>query len=97
MGKSKRTVTRKCAVCGGIFPKKDLFRIVRDPSGLIRPDPAGKAAGRGAYLCHDRSCLMNAGKKRALERSFHCGVDRQVYDYLRDLTGESPGGKPGIH
>jgi predicted RNA-binding protein YlxR (DUF448 family) len=35
----------------------------------VRPDPTGKAPGRGAYLHDDRKCWDTAVKKKKLEQS----------------------------
>lgn len=39
--------------------KKELVRIVRTPEGVF-VDPAGRLAGRGAYLHNQRSCWERA-------------------------------------
>jgi hypothetical protein len=52
-----------------VSPKRQLVRIVRSPDGFVRPDPTGKAPGRGAYLCADPACWDAAIKKKRLERS----------------------------
>jgi predicted RNA-binding protein YlxR (DUF448 family) len=44
-------------VCRTRRPKEELVRVVRSPGGAIRLDPAGRADGRGAYLCRLSSCL----------------------------------------
>ena len=44
----KNIPTRKCLATNEVFPKKDLFRVVRTPSGEVILDMTGKANGRGA-------------------------------------------------
>jgi hypothetical protein len=41
--------------CRTVLPKRSLIRLVRRPEG-VQIDPAGKLAGRGAYLHNSRSC-----------------------------------------
>ena len=58
--------------------------------GEISLDLTGKAAGRGAYVCKDPECFMNAVRKKGLERSLKCRVDAQVYEGLRSyFEGEN--------
>jgi predicted RNA-binding protein YlxR (DUF448 family) len=49
-------------------PKRELIRIVSSEA-VIRPDPTGKADGRGAYLCKNAECFMKAKKRRAFSRA----------------------------
>jgi predicted RNA-binding protein YlxR (DUF448 family) len=49
--------------------KRGLVRIVRDAEGEVRPDPTGKAPGRGAYLHASRSCWETGLQKKRLEHS----------------------------
>jgi predicted RNA-binding protein YlxR (DUF448 family) len=49
--------------------KPELVRIVRTPSGEVRPDPGGRAAGRGAYVCQGGDCLSLAIHRGALSRA----------------------------
>jgi predicted RNA-binding protein YlxR (DUF448 family) len=59
-GRRKHIPQRTCVVCRRTFPKRELNRIIRSPEGEIRYDASGKAAGRGAYLCHDLTCWEKA-------------------------------------
>ena len=45
------------------------MRVVRTPEGSVRPDPAGRGNGRGAYLCRKAGCWEKGLARRALERS----------------------------
>jgi len=60
---------RTCVVCRVSTGKRTLHRIVRSPDGVIRYDPTGSAAGRGAYLCGDPACTALAVKRRSLHRA----------------------------
>jgi uncharacterized protein len=57
---------RTCVGCRQEQPKRQLVRIVRAPSGSVGVDPTGKAAGRGAYLCHRPECWATALRRGTL-------------------------------
>lgn len=78
----KKIPMRQCVGCRTMFPKKELLRVVHAPDASIALDFRGKAAGRGAYVCHNIECLKKARKSRALERAFACQVPSEVYDAL---------------
>lgn len=73
---------RQCLGCREMFPKKELIRVVRSPENEISLDFKGKAAGRGAYVCHKMECLKKIQKSRALERAFSTKIEQQVYEQL---------------
>lgn len=56
----KHIPLRTCVHCQQVRPKRELIRIVRTPEGAIEIDERGKAAGRGAYLCRNRTCWEGA-------------------------------------
>ena len=56
-------------VCRSSAAKRTLHRIVRSPAGTVAYDPTGKAAGRGAYLCGQPSCLDMAVRRRSIQRA----------------------------
>ena len=60
---------RTCVVCRATAAKRTLHRIVRSPAGTVSYDPTGKAAGRGAYLCGQPSCLDLAVRRRSIQRA----------------------------
>jgi len=41
-----------------------------------------KAPGRGAYLCHNKTCLELAKKTKGFERSLKCALPKEIYDTL---------------
>ncbi|MHB1355980.1 MAG: RNase P modulator RnpM [Anaerolineae bacterium] len=74
MGAGKQPRVRKqpqrtCVACHQVKSKRELMRIVRTPTGDITPDKTGKAAGRGAYVCIKRQCLLAALEHNRLERA----------------------------
>jgi uncharacterized protein len=56
-----------------VRPKAELLRLVA-VEGRVRPDPAGKLPGRGAYVCDD-VCAERAVKRRALSRALRHGIE----------------------
>lgn len=80
--KQKKIPMRMCVGCREMKPKKELIRVVRQPSGQVMLDRTGKAAGRGAYVCPDSACLEKARKSRVLERTLEAAIEPEVYDQL---------------
>ena len=80
--KKKKIPERRCVGCGESFPKKDLIRVVRDPSGNVSLDFTGKKAGRGAYLCKKQSCFKKARKAGRFNSNLNCTVPDEVLDEL---------------
>ena len=80
--KQKKIPMRMCVGCRDMKPKKELIRVVRQPSGQVMLDRTGKAAGRGAYVCPDSACLEKARKSKVLERTLEAAIEAEVYDQL---------------
>jgi len=68
-GRQKHRPHRTCIVCRGIFPKREINRIVRSPEGNVYYDSTGKASGRGAYICNDLLCWEKAVSGNILQRT----------------------------
>ncbi len=88
MLKQRKIPMRQCQGCRGMFPKKELLRVVRSPEGVISFDPVGKAPGRGAYICPKAECFAKARKSRALERQLECAITDEVYSQLEIRLAE---------
>ncbi|MDR0518907.1 MAG: YlxR family protein [Clostridiales Family XIII bacterium] len=74
---------RRCVGCMTSKPKKELVRLVA-ADGRPRVDSAGKANGRGVYLCADVECLEKALKRNALTRGLSLsGLDGETKDIIR--------------
>ena len=60
-----------------------MLRFVRDPDGMVRPDPERRREGRGAYLCGEPECTHKARDGRAFARSFRARVtvDEKTLDF----------------
>lgn len=70
---------RMCVVCRAQSDKKTLLRIVKNKDGQIFVDKTGKANGRGAYVCKEKSCYEKLCKQKSLNRAFKCEVSAEVY------------------
>jgi uncharacterized protein len=66
---ARRVPTRTCVACRTGRAKRDLLRVVRTPDGGVTIDETGKVAGRGAYVCRDGTCAIDAIEKGALSRA----------------------------
>ncbi len=81
MTKAKQIPLRSCGACGQQFPKKELIRIVRTPSGGVEADPTGKRPGRGTYLCPKEECWTSGLRKGRLDHALRIPLlqeDRKV-------------------
>ena len=65
----KHVPRRTCIACRKVDAKRGLRRLVRVADNRVAIDPTGKRAGRGAYLCAERSCLETALKRAAIGRA----------------------------
>ena len=80
---------RQCLGCNEHKPKKEMLRVVRTPEGEIVLDFTGKRSGRGAYICHNVSCLKKARKSKRIDRSLNVTVPEEVYDRMeKELADE---------
>ena len=84
LAKEKKIPIRRCSGCGEHFPKRELIRVLRTPTGEIVIDFVGKASGRGAYICNNSACLKKARKTRRIELSLDCKIPDEVYDRLTE-------------
>ena len=94
----KHLPRRTCVGCGAVTVKRALIRIVRTPEGRVLPDPTGKKAGRGAYLCADQKCWEQAVKRGRLERSLKAHLSVEDIEGLRSFShdlGPPPTGEAG--
>jgi predicted RNA-binding protein YlxR (DUF448 family) len=58
------------------------MRIVRTPSGDVRLDDTGRAAGRGAYVCRTTECLDKAISKGALTKALKTPLPTDLREAL---------------
>lgn len=64
--------------------KKEMVRFIKSPENMILLDITGRARGRGAYICINEECFLNARKKKGLERSFKQQIPNTVYENLKE-------------
>lgn len=86
----KKVPMRTCIGCNEVKPKKELIRVVKTTEGEVLLDFTGKKNGRGAYVCHDISCLEKAIKTKRLSRAFEMPIENEVYEKLKiEIESES--------
>jgi uncharacterized protein len=68
---------RRCVGCRRSLPKGELLRLVRGADGEVRPDPEGRAQGRGAYVCDRPQCVQRLAEGPPLARAFRAPVTVQ--------------------
>jgi predicted RNA-binding protein YlxR (DUF448 family) len=71
---TKHVPERTCVACRQKKPKWEMVRIVRTPQGTLEIDNRGKKAGRGAYLCKQRSCWEAGLTKQKLEHALNMEI-----------------------
>jgi len=81
MQKTKKVPLRKCVSCNERKEKRELVRIVVSDGALVI-DKTSKMNGRGAYLCKDEKCVINAKKRKSIDRSLEVSVPDDFYDLL---------------
>ena len=82
----KRKRPRMCVGCREEKTKREMLRIVRNASGEdVQIDITGKAPGRGAYVCLNRACIMEAKKTNALSRALRVRIPDLLYAELLSL------------
>jgi predicted RNA-binding protein YlxR (DUF448 family) len=80
--KPRREPVRTCVACRVEAGKRAMVRIVRRADGGAEVDRTGHAAGRGAYLHADVSCVEIARKKKAVERALKAVVSPELWAQL---------------
>lgn len=76
---------RRCVGCGKEQAKVELIRVVRSPSGTVSVNAAGKAPGRGAYICPSLACVSLAKKKNALSKALKISLEQDIYRQLEEM------------
>jgi len=89
-GKRRHIPQRSCIACRRTDSKRSLIRIVRTPAQEVQLDPTGKLAGRGAYLCQERTCWQKAFKSSALSRALKTTLTDEEQAVLRAYADSLP-------
>lgn len=75
----KKPVYRICAVSRETYLVDDLFRIVKTKDGSIYFDKNHSIKGRGAYLSKKLKIILEAQKRKILNKALRCNVDDSIY------------------
>lgn len=92
--KPRKIPMRMCVGCREMKPKKELIRVVKQPTGEVILDPTGKKNGRGAYVCRSEGCLMRAIKQKQLERALETALEGGVVQKLKEMLESLKAAKP---
>ena len=79
---SKPINMRRCVVCRQVRHKSELVRVVKNPSGDILLDEAGKIFGRGAYVCKSPTCAAILRKRHNLDKVFKTKLPNELYEKI---------------
>lgn len=82
----KKIPLRTCVVCRNSFEKRDLIRVVHNKADETFCDPAGKAQGRGAYICKSEECLKKAIKTKVFNKVFKAEIPASLYEEITKLS-----------
>jgi uncharacterized protein len=82
MAKPRHEPVRTCVGCRGEAGKAVLIRVVRKAEGGAAIDPTGSAAGRGAYVHADTTCVDLARKRKALDRALRTTIQPEMWSDL---------------
>ncbi|MFA6667137.1 MAG: YlxR family protein [Bacilli bacterium] len=78
----KKVPLRKCLATNKVFPKEELFRVVKTPNGDVVLDITGKVNGRGAYIHRDKETIELAKKTKCLDRALEASVNDKIYEKM---------------
>lgn len=86
----RRQPQRTCIACQRTDSKRALVRLVRRPDGDVLIDATGKLAGRGAYLCADRSCWLRALAQKRIDRALKVTLTAEQAARLAEYAAGLP-------
>jgi len=79
----KKIPERMCVACRTMKPKREMLRVIKPKEGDIFIDRTGKAAGRGAYICDNESCINKCVKSKLFNKVFSSQIPDSVYEYIK--------------
>ena len=85
--KIKKIPMRSCVVTREKYPKNELIRVVKTPTGEVIVDLTGKTNGRGAYLKKDVTIFGKAKKNKVLDKILEVEVKDEIFDELNKIGG----------
>ena len=62
-----------------------MFRVVKTPNHEIKIDCTYLLKGRGVYLSKDKDVIVNAKKRRVIEKHLNVIDCQNIYDELIEL------------
>lgn len=82
-----REPSRTCLGCRQVRFRRAMVRLVRRRDGVVVADPHGTAAGRGAWVCPEESCLERALQRGRLAHAFRnpCDAAKNLAEEVRGL------------
>ena len=95
----KHIPLRTCIACQRTRSKRELVRVVRTPAAGVQVDASSKLAGRGAYLCRNRSCWERGLRSQRLSQALKTALTAEEIATLRafamtlpemSIVGEKP-------
>lgn len=91
----KHVPIRTCIACRQTDGKRQLVRVVRVAATaaagpVVKIDPTGKLAGRGAYICRNRSCWEQALTGRRLAAALKTTLTDEALGALRAYAATLP-------
>jgi len=93
MSRGKRHIPlRTCIGCHAKRDKKTLIRLTMNTDGTVVRDAFGKGGGRGAYVCHNASCMAALKMNHRLKRAFR--TEGMVSLYPGCFDSETDAGSP---
>ena len=76
------SIQRMCISTREIKDIKDLFRVVKTPSGNILIEEDKHLPGRGAYITRNIEAIKIAQKKKLLNKALRTNVPDDIYEAL---------------
>ena len=92
--RARHVPQRTCIGCRTTSAKRAFVRIVRTIVGRVEVDPTGKKAGRGAYLCRQRSCWETALKRDQVGRALKTTLSADDRQALAEFGATLPAAAP---
>ena len=80
-----KQIFRTCLYTRQVKERSLLFRVVKTPNHEIKIDLTYSLQGRGAYLSKDKEVIINAKKRRYLEKGLKVTDCQNIYDELLKL------------
>ena len=76
---NQRPILRRCVACRQLQDRSHLWRVIRDHRDGILLD---KGMGRSAYLCQKEECILDARRRKRLQKALRCQVPEAVIEAL---------------